>query len=135
MAPTAEGPDSSFPEFPVIAYFCWGADPPVAPHGKLSRCFASGSAKVLRLVVAEGSDAHFLCRGVFSFTGSLFEHLCPAAADSRASIFVKLKDRGERGWWGSWEGYKVPKLPSMIAEPLRAADKFTETGSTHPLLK
>lgn len=90
MAPTAEGPDSSFPEFPVNAYFCWGADPPVAPHGKLSRCFASGSAKVLRLVVAEGSDAHFLCRGIFSVTGSLLEHFCPAAADSRASIFVRL---------------------------------------------
>lgn len=74
MAPTAEGPDSSFPEFPVNAYFCWGADPPVAPHGKLSRCFASGSAKVLRLVCADGSDTHFLCSGIFSFTGSLFEH-------------------------------------------------------------
>lgn len=108
MVPTAEGPDSSFPELPVIAYFCWGADPPVAPHGKLSRCFASGSAKVLRLVVAEGSDAHFLCRGAFSFTGSLLEHLCPAAADSRASILVRLfcglEEGGGRGWWGSWEG-------------------------------
>lgn len=82
MAPIAEGPDSSFPEFPVIAYFCRGADPPEAPHGKLSRCFASGSAKVLRLVVAEGSDAHFRCRGAFSFTGSLFEHFCPVTMDS-----------------------------------------------------
>lgn len=103
MAPTAEGPDSSFPEFPVNAYFCCGADPPVAPHGKLSGCFASGSAKVLRFVVAEGSDAHFLCRGIFSLTGSLLEHFCPVAADSRASIFVKLfcglEEGGERGWW------------------------------------
>lgn len=32
------------------------------------------------------------------------------------------------------EGYKVPKLLGMIAEPLWAADKFTETGSTHPQL-
>lgn len=118
MAPTAEGPDSSFPEFPVIPYFCWGADPPVAPHGKLSRCFASGSAKVLRLVVAEGSDAHFLCRGILSFTGSLFEHFCPVAADSRASIFVKLfcglEEGGERGMvreLGGWvvEGSQGPK--------------------------
>lgn len=90
MAPTAEGPDSSFPEFPVNAYFCCGADPPVAPPGKLSRCFASGSAKVLRLEVGEGSDAHFLCRGILSFTASLLEHFCPAAADSRASISRKL---------------------------------------------
>lgn len=82
MAPTADGPDSSFPGFPMIAYFCWGADPPVAPHGKLSRCFASGSAKVLRLVLAEGSDAHFLCRDAFSFIGSLLEHFCPPAAGS-----------------------------------------------------
>lgn len=108
MAPTAEGPDSSFPEFPVNVYFCWGAEPPVAPHGKLSRCFASSSVKVLRLVVAEGSEAHFLCRSVLSFTGSLLEHFCPVAADSRASIFVKLlcglEEGGERGWWGSREG-------------------------------
>lgn len=106
MAPTAEGPDSSFPEFPVIAYFCWGADPPVAPQGKLSRCLASGSAKVLRLVVAEDSDAHFLCRDPFSFTVSLFEYLWPAPADSRASIFVTLFRGLEEGggWWGSWEG-------------------------------
>lgn len=41
---------------------------------------------------------------------------------------------GELGGW-VLEGYKVPKLPGMIAEPLRAADKFTETGSTRPLLK
>lgn len=42
------------------------------------------------------------------------------------------------GWWGSWEvleGYKFPKLPGMIAEPLTAADKFTEAGGTRPLLK
>lgn len=103
MAPTAEDPDSSFPEFPVNAYFCCGADPPVAPHGKLSGSFTSGSAKVLRFVVAEGSEAHFLCRGIFSLTGSLLEHFCPVAADSRASIFVKLfcglEEGGERGWW------------------------------------
>lgn len=140
MAPTAEGPDSSFPELPVYAYFCWGADPPVAPHGKLSLCFASGSAKVLPLDVAEGSDAHFLCRGVFSFTGSLLEHFCPAADDSRASIFVGSKrgDRGDGGGVGRArvpEGYKVPKLPGMIAKPLMAANEFRETGSTHPSLK
>lgn len=115
MAPTAEGPDSSFPEFPVNAYFCWGADPPVAPHGKLSRCFASGSANELLFVVADGSDAHFLCRGIFSFTASFVEHLCPAAGDSRASIVVKLfcelGEGGERGWWGSWvlKGLQGPK--------------------------
>ncbi|TNN49751.1 hypothetical protein EYF80_040043 [Liparis tanakae] len=96
MAPTAEGPDSSFPEFPVFAYFWWGADPPVAPQGKLSRSFASGSANVLRLVVAEGSDAHFLCRDAFSFTDSLLRDLCPAAADSRASISVTLFRFGPR---------------------------------------
>ncbi len=33
------------------------------------------------------------------------------------------------------EGYKVQKLPGMIAEPLRAANEFTETGSTRPSLK
>lgn len=116
MAPTAEGPDR-FTEFPVNPYFCWGADPPVAPHGKLSRCFASGSAKVLRLVVAEGSDTHFLCRSIFSFTGSLFEHFCPAAADSRASISVKLlcglegEERGDGGGVGrvGSGGLKGPK--------------------------
>lgn len=86
MAPTAEGPDSSFPEFPVKGYFCCGANPTVAPLGKLSRFFASGSAKVLRFKDAEGSDAHFLCRDIFSFTASLLEHFCPAAPDSRASI-------------------------------------------------
>lgn len=96
MAPTAEGPDSSFPEFPGMVYFCKGADPPGAPHGKLSRCFASGSAKVLRLEFAEGSDAQFLCRGVFSFTVSLFEHFCPVAADSRDSI-CGLEEGGEGG--------------------------------------
>lgn len=80
MAPTADGPDSSFPEFPVIGYFCWGADPPGA----------SRSAKVLRLVFAEGSDAHFLCRGTFSLGSSLFGHFCPVAGNSRASIFLKL---------------------------------------------
>lgn len=138
MAPAAEGPDSSFPEFPVMAYFCWGADPPVAPHGKLSRCLVSGSAKVLRLVVADGSDAHFLCRGAFSFTGSLFEHFCPVAADSWASILgmplYRLEEGGDLGGQ-VLEGYKAPKLPVMIAEPLRAGENFRETGSTHPLLK
>lgn len=33
------------------------------------------------------------------------------------------------------EGYKVPKLPGMIAEPLRAASTFTETGGVRPLLE
>lgn len=41
---------------------------------------------------------------------------------------------GELGRW-VLEGYKVPKLPGMIAEPLKAAEKFTETGSIRPLLK
>lgn len=114
----------------------------MAPHGKLSRCLDSGSAKVLRLVFAEGSDAHVLCRGAFSFPSSLM-HFCPAAAGSRASIFKKLDcglgEMGREGFGkGRWtgrcvEGYKVPKLLSMVAE--QVANKFTEEGGTHPLLK
>lgn len=33
------------------------------------------------------------------------------------------------------QGYKVPNLPGMIAEPLRMTDKFKQTGSTHPSFK
>lgn len=131
MAPTAEGPDISFPDSPGKAYFCCGAAPPVAPHGKLSLCFASGSANVSRLVVAEGSDAHFLCSSVLSFNASLLEHFCPEAADSRASMSVEGAVGG-----GDLQGYnKVPTLPGMIAEPSRAANEFTETGSSRPSLK
>lgn len=34
-----------------------------------------------------------------------------------------------------FEGYKVPKLRGMSAEPLSIANKFTEKGTIHPLLK
>lgn len=98
MARTAAGPESIFPELPVKAYFCCGANPPVAPLGKLSCFFASRSAKVPCLELA-GSVAHFLCSDIFSFTGSLLEHLCPVVPDSRGSILHPYvgSDRG-RGW-------------------------------------
>lgn len=85
MAPIAAAPESIFPEFPVKVYFCCGGNPPVAPLGKLSWFLASQSAKVLCLGFA-GSDAHFLCSDIFSFTGSLLEHLRPVVTDSRGSI-------------------------------------------------
>lgn len=42
---------------------------------------------------------------------------------------------GGEGWGGKGEGYKIPKLLGMIAEPIRAAHKIRETGRTRALLK